>query len=411
MRTKNSLSGILVIFSASSIAFGMLVYGVLNRIAFSHSLAWIASLFSLMLATFLSGWLWFSYINASVLRLSSIVNGIVNHKAYQHLLTVSHDGRFAVEIVNLVEYLEKKDEKIGQLEEQIKTLFTEWNRVSENHSKSWETWEKQLSSINHQFEILKSQSGKLITVNKSLINSDADLASAMQNMTRDVNLTSRSANEGIRSVGKEIRAISELKSTMGSSATVIKDLGELSKHVGQFINTIAEISHRTQLLSLNAGIEAARAGEAGRGFSVVANEIRTLAESSKKTTEDIAVLIQEIEQRTQNVIDLMQNTKRLEENIRVVYTAGDTFMDIVREVKQISTGVDQINQTLQATSKDSELINAMLVKLSVGIQELCGSILMLDELSQQQQSAWQSIHAFKNDISKHLKSPEVYKHS
>jgi methyl-accepting chemotaxis protein len=240
-----------------------------------------------------------------------------------------------------------------------------------------------------------------------LIASDAELAQSMQKMAQDVTVTSQSANDGIRSVGREIRAINDLKTTMGSSASVIKDLGDLSKHVGLFINTIAAISHRTQLLSLNAGIEAARAGEAGRRFSVVANEIRTLSESSKKTTEDISALIHEIEQRTKNVIDLMQNTKRLEDNIKVVYTAGDTFMEIVRELRQINIVVEKTNQTLQSTSNDSELIHTMLVKLREEINKVDQSVSQLNATSLQQHQAWKNIRDFRIEMAKRLKSNRV----
>lgn len=399
MKTANPVLKIYFLFGLAGVLIGLCSYWLLSLLILPHSLLWLSSCISLTIAVFFPCYLGLKHFNSCWSNLSVIVNKILNPGASHPRSAVSSDGYFAVEIDKIKVFIDKKDQQIERLEERLKAIFNEWNKVTENYLQSWEGWDKQLASVNEQFEKLKSQSGKIITVNKSLIASDTDLATAMEKMALDVNVTSQSANDGIRSVGKEIRAISDLKSTMGSSATVIKDLGELSKHVGRFINTIAEISHRTQLLSLNAGIEAARAGEAGRGFSIVANEVRTLAESSKKTTEDIAVIIQEIEQRTQNVINLMQNTKRLEENIRVVYTAGDTFMDIVREVKQISSGMEQINQTLQDTSKDSELIDAMLVKLSEEIEGICGSMLLLNEMAKQQQFAWQNILNFKTEIS------------
>jgi methyl-accepting chemotaxis protein len=388
----------------ASLGTGLVIYWLLSRIIFINHPFWISSVISVLFSTLLTSAALVYYFNSSLRNISLSLNNIILKSASSALITSKKNGLMEAEISRLIEYLNQQEQKLGFLEVQIGALINDWEKSLENNTTDWSVWEKLLLSLNDQFENLKSQSKKIIVVNQSLINSDADLARSMQKMAEDVTVTSKSANEGIRSVGREIRAINDLKITMGSSATVIKDLGDLSKHVGLFISTIATISHRTQLLSLNAGIEAARAGEAGRGFSVVANEIRTLSESSKKTTEDIAMLIHEIEQRTQNVIDLMQNTKKLEENIRVVYTAGDTFMDIVRELRQINAVVEKINQTHQAASSDSELINAMLVKLKEEINKTTQFIQQLNEASNRQQQAWQNILDFKREMAKRLKS-------
>lgn len=359
---------------------------------------------AIILATSLSIWLIKHFFTLSLKKTSELLGEIALFKAP----TTSDKFRevFLNDVINrVVDQLKGQQNTSKQIQQTLNGIIEGWNRTLRTHQTDWDLWQKQLALLNQHFDQIKSQCKKILVVNQSLIKSDNGLASSMEEMARDVMLTSQTANEGIRSVGREIRAISDLKTTMGSSATVIKDLGELSKHVGQFISTIAAISHRTQLLALNAGIEAARAGEAGRGFSVVANEIRTLSESSKKTTEDIAALIREIEQRTQNVIDLMQNTKKLEENIRVVYTAGDTFMDIVREVKQIHTVVDQVNQTLQSTSNDSELLYAMMVKLKEEIDRTDRSLHIVNESNKHQQESWEAIQTFKTETANQFLDP------
>ncbi len=210
---------------------------------------------------------------------------------------------------------------------------------------------------------------KIIKINHFLVNSASGMTASTKEIYKNAFETSATAHEGIKSVGKEIRAISELKNTMGSSTKIIEDLNEMSRHVNQFISTISNISRKTELLALNAGIEAARAGDAGRGFSVVATEIRTLSESSKNASEEIGNLIQEIEIRTNNAISAMRTTNKLEENIKVVYAAGDTFMHIVREVKGIEKIVNKLTTMNNESNQDSLLMDKLLVKLEALISE------------------------------------------
>jgi len=143
----------------------------------------------------------------------------------------------------------------------------------------------------------------------------------------------------------------------------------MTRHITAFVTRIAQISRQTHLLSLNAGIEAARAGEWGRGFAVVASEIRSLSDSSRQATEEISSLIAEINRRTSEIIQVMHNTSRLEENIKVVYTAGDTFMHIVKEVKKIDGSVRNIQQVVSEASTDNQLVAKLLERLQGFMQE------------------------------------------
>jgi len=244
--------------------------------------------------------------------------------------------------------------------------------------------ESQLGALHNYMIRSIEELAKILTINRTLVNSAVRMRQSTQEMAKDTSQTSKTVNDGIKSVGHEIRAISDLKSTMGSSTKVIQDLNEMSRSVSQFITIIGSISRRTELLALNAAIEAARAGETGRGFSVVANEIRTLSESSKKATEEIADLIHEIEIRTNNAINAMRNTNKLEENIKVVYAAGDTFIHIVKEVKSIDEIVNRISELTLESSEDAQLMNKLLEKLEAMLYEGVGILEALkQEVSEQ----------------------------
>jgi methyl-accepting chemotaxis protein len=163
---------------------------------------------------------------------------------------------------------------------------------------------------------------KINRINKSILQLNHLIAGDSRRVSGDTETAVQSASDGIKTVGREIKAMTELKATIGSSAEVIQDLGVASEKIGQFVATITNIARKTNLLALNAGIEAARAGEHGQGFAVVASEIKTLAEASTKASNDVKQLVDDIRQKTANAITLISSTEKIEENINVVYSAG-----------------------------------------------------------------------------------------
>ena len=259
-----------------------------------------------------------------------------------------------------------------------------WNSSQEVLSTAVQAFsllENQLNKIRKTNKTEESPSerlGKIIAINESLLFSDQEMSTSVHEMAADVKVASRTANDGIKSVGYEIRAMSDLRSTVGSSATIITELNDLAKHIQEFVTRIGGISRQTHLLSLNAGIEAARAGESGRGFAVVASEIRTLSENSKQATLEVTNLIHEIHRRTDEVIDILRNTNKLEENIKVVFSAGDTFMHIVREVKEIDARVNRIDGLIAKTVTDSQLVAKLLSELKQALDEGQGTQQELD---------------------------------
>jgi len=214
--------------------------------------------------------------------------------------------------------------------------------------------------------------------NQVMAKTSQDLTQFTQEMSQDALKTSQTATQGIKSVGNEIKAMSDLKVSVGSSTNIINELSDMSNHVGKFVTTIGNISRRTQLLALNAAIEAARAGETGRGFSVVAAEIRTLSESSKFAAEEIEKLISEINARTAGVMAILKNTSKLEETLKVVYTAGDMFMSIVREIKHIEAVVHRVFEVVNHSTEESRTMQQL---LEDAIRHFRESQLLLSEIT------------------------------
>jgi len=205
--------------------------------------------------------------------------------------------------------------------------------------------------------------GRAGKINESMLHLNAVLVADNQKVAEDTGEAAKSATEGIRSVGKEIRAMTDLKATLGSSSEVIHQLSLASDQIGDFLATITSISRKTNLLALNAGIEAARAGEQGRGFAVVAGEIKTLAESSAQASADVKALVDDIRKKTASAISIIGTTGKIEENVGVVYNAGDVFMSIVKNIRKAGELLQEISKVLKDQRDDNEMLLQLLQKL------------------------------------------------
>lgn len=163
--------------------------------------------------------------------------------------------------------------------------------------------------------------------------------------------TSEGAAEGNQAVQTAVKQMNSINDTVEGLAKVIASLGERSKEIGQIVEVITDIAGQTNLLALNAAIEAARAGEHGRGFAVVADEVRKLAEQSAKSAQQISGLISMIQAETEKAIHSMgQATKEVSQGINVVNTAGNSFEQIHRSVNEVSAQIQEVSAAVEQMS-------------------------------------------------------------
>jgi methyl-accepting chemotaxis protein len=226
-----------------------------------------------------------------------------------------------------------------------------------------------LTSLHGLQEIIRSWTSsieKVSRINKSLLQLNELIVNDSKKVAIDTDTATKAAMDGIKAVGREINAMTDIKATIGSSAEVIQQLSLASDQIGEFLATITSISRKTNLLALNAGIEAARAGEHGQGFAVVASEIKILAEASAKASGDVKHLVDDIRQRTASAITLINTTGKIEENVNLVYSAGDVFMSIVKSIRKASSVLGEISQALEDQRNDNDLMLQLITQVYQG---------------------------------------------
>jgi methyl-accepting chemotaxis protein len=165
--------------------------------------------------------------------------------------------------------------------------------------------------------------------------------------------------------------MSVIKRTTQEGAEKIASLGEKSKEIGQIVNTINQISEQTNLLALNAAIEAARAGEAGRGFAVVADEVRKLAEESGQATKQIRDLIGGIQTEIDSAVRSMsENTKQVEEGSKGVELAVTTFETLPQVIDAVNKSAEEVGTVAQENASGAEEVSASIEEVTSSMQQV-----------------------------------------
>ncbi len=168
---------------------------------------------------------------------------------------------------------------------------------------------------------------------------------------------SKVAQNGEKAVNSTISGMEKIKTSVYESAVKIKELGDHSQKIGEIVQVIDEIAEQTNLLALNAAIEAARAGEHGKGFAVVADEVRKLAERSGSATKEIAELITSIQRGTEKAVAAMeQGTAEVEEGVQLAHGAGQALDEIMKTVELTLSQIKLISRAAQQMSEHSSSV-------------------------------------------------------
>jgi len=213
--------------------------------------------------------------------------------------------------------------------------------------------------------------------------------------------TAEKAKEGSQSVENAINQMISIERTVNHSAQVVAKLGERSKEIGQIVDTISGIAGQTNLLALNAAIEAARAGEQGRGFAVVADEVRKLAEQSHDAAKKIGTLISEIQGDTnQAVIAMSEGTREVKIGTEVVTTAGRAFREIVALATEVSNEVQKNSVAMQQMASGSQQIVSFVEEIDALSKNASGEAQTVSAATEEQSASMEEIASSSQSLAK-----------
>ena len=206
---------------------------------------------------------------------------------------------------------------------------------------------------------------------------------------------------GIASVDKTIEGMQNIKSSVEKTANFLRKLGGRSNEIGKILNVIEDVTDQTTLLALNAAILAAQAGEHGKGFSVVADEIKDLAERTSFSTHEIATLIQAVQQEVRDAILAMdEGLRSVDDGFKVTQDAGDALRNIVESAKQSAEMSFSIERSTTEQARATRLVSEAMEKVKNMVAQVAKATL------EQSKGALLITKATEKmrDVAKHVKS-------
>ncbi|HET6364383.1 MAG TPA: methyl-accepting chemotaxis protein, partial [Nitrospirota bacterium] len=303
-------------------------------------------------------------LNSTIDRLQGLIQSESDRDKMQHqvmdllsVVSTAAEGDLTVKAEVTADALGSVADAFNLMITGLTTLVTQASDVATEIQRS-------TSEILHSSERMRQGA----EVQAAQIRTASDAVNAMSHTTQRMAENAKAATQtslkathaavkGGSSVAETIKGMQRIRATVQSTGKKIKGLGERSLEIGAIIEVINEIATQTNLLALNAAIEAARAGEQGRGFAVVADEVRKLAERAARATKDITGLIKGIQVETSEAVTVMEEgTREVEEGTKLADQAGAALREIEQIVQQTAGLVTDITRAAGDQVKVTESV-------------------------------------------------------
>ncbi|MGO9378750.1 MAG: methyl-accepting chemotaxis protein [Dissulfurispiraceae bacterium] len=279
-------------------------------------------------------------------------------------LTVEIEANSSDETGTLLKAIKHMANKLRKMMSDIKQASASMASGSEQLSASSEEITRSMSSQS-------ARASQIATSAEEMSQTVIDIAKNSANIATAATDTASIAGQGADIVNKSVDESKAIATTVDNSVRVMQTLGDRSKQIGEIIAVINDIADQTNLLALNAAIEAARAGEQGRGFAVVADEVRKLAERTSKATSEISGMIGSMQSEVDHAVQAMDETsKKVEVGLKYSQNAGEQLSNIVSSATSLKGMVQQIATATEEMSTTSEAISGDIHEIANGSSEI-----------------------------------------
>ncbi|EKB17701.1 methyl-accepting chemotaxis protein [Aeromonas veronii] len=296
-------------------------------------------------------------VNRLLEAVDKIAAGDLTHRLDLHAFNRDELGQLAKGFAQMQDNLRKLVGEVSGSVVQMSSAVEEISAVARQSADN-------MNAQQHELNQLATAMNEMQATVQEVSRNTSDAASAATS-------ASETAELGAQTVNDSILRIERVAGAIESTAVVIRQLGDDSRNIGMVLEVIRGIAEQTNLLALNAAIEAARAGEQGRGFAVVADEVRTLAKRTQDSTSQINTIIAELQQRAEQAGSTMQQSQELmNTTVATAREAGESISQISGSVSSISHMNIQIATATEEQGAVSEELNRNVVNISHASEEV-----------------------------------------
>lgn len=367
-----------------------------KSISTSRTTSIVVLILSILISVFLVG-----YIRRTITKPLNMVMGAAQVIADGNLSEQDIAYQSKDEIGQLARVFNEMKASLRSLIKNVQANTEQLSTAAEELSASTEEISATTEDVTHQVAMTADAAqGSAQAANESALAMEetaqgvqriAEASQILHTSSLDASSTAVHGTEVIEQAKNQMNVINDSTAIVNE---LVQKLAKQTEEIGNITKVITDITDQTNLLALNAAIEAARAGEQGKGFAVVADEVRKLAEESKESANSIAALTIEIKTDTENVERAVEDSLvSVKDGVGIISEAGESFHTIVSAVDIMTTQIQEISATSEQLSASAEEVSASVNEISTGAESAADSIATIAAAMEEQSATMQEVNS------------------